>query len=910
MLVRVKQLVRKHINWLVASILGTDTLTEEETQSIEGSPLGIPSLDLIRNAFLLGKLYAKTPRKKHKKLTTDKLRDFASEYKLTPLDELALDYSKARTATYINAAAGDITSAVLAKMTKAFGSALSEADKVAVASEVTAALADNKEIKQFAASLASKLTKDYRDKLVVIASTEVHSARITGLVQSIIQKQDVYKYGDGLESFVSIVPRPETCPDCAKHYLDDKGNPKIMRLSKLMSMGSNGDGDVSHSKKNNIHTHWKTTLPALHPNCRCEVVFIPHGFSWVSGELRLTHPQVFHKSLLKKAADSKLSTVVTPKGPPQAPKPPQPGNIPGVAAPSMPKAGGGGKNYYYAKPGEDTSGPNWEAYKKRDGTMGMRKEVGSGGGAPGATDLSEFMVQAVAEAISYNKTPHPKSEVAHKLANDPIIGYQSLDSDAGEGSSELRIAIIEGGGRALMKKERPANKVINAMTAAAPYGHSAVNESTVSSFANSMGIGKAPIAVMRQHDNETHIMSQWDEESSPVQAKARALGVSEYAHLASLANTPEKKQALKKSLNSTAALSAAVNLSDQHGNNILVNPDTLELNSIDNEAALGMGLIGSQHAVFNMAITSHIKVELNPEDQAKFQKATFGSVRETMPHARSWQVTQTVMRMKYMDFLQKEEGELDPKRFLSTRYNNVDATREVIADDPKYWNRAYGGKDDGDEGPNEFAKREADHTLPNDQLNSFMAWWFTKHSSDLKDPSSEASTLLAGGAFISPSMASKESAGTSFNPVELAGQVASIKKYYTGKPKVNPPTNSSARLEPDPFNEPPEKPASTVASKRKIKKGLQPQARSIMDTENRTHIYRLYNNTPSAPKVPQLAWWNPRTNKTESNSPRFLELLKDGYMYIEGIKFDSGPEYLDALPMAFKSGYLVARRIG
>jgi uncharacterized protein YdeI (YjbR/CyaY-like superfamily) len=805
-LTRVKKLVRKHINWLVASILGTDSLTKEELASIEGSPLGIPSLDLVKRSFVLGKLVAKTPIKEQKKLTTSDLDNYSSEYTLTPLDKIALAYSKTRAATYVHSAADDMASSVLARLSKALGSTMIASAEEVIREEVKEALDSNKALAEFSSSLANKLQIDYKDRLIVIASTELHSARIQGTVQSIIQQQDVYKYGDGLDSFVSIVPKAGTCPDCAKHYLDTAGNPKIVKLSKLLSMGSNADPGTSHSKRRGIHTGWKTTLPPMHPSCKCEVVFIPHGFSWVKGELKLTHPRVFHKSLLRKATESKLSPVAKPPGPPQPMKPAKPGNIPGVAAPSsfgsadtIPKelssaATGSGKEYYYAKPGEDTSGSGWESYKKRDGTSGMRKEVGSGTAAIGDDLTPENLSELVQQSKNYGKQDHPVKEVKEKLRSATIVATQELDQEAGTAkgvTDQGFIVVLQGGGRAIAKPKTPTAGVRNGMGGIIQ-GQGVYAEQAVDSIGGLLGLGGlTQPTVLRQHSGETHSVQAWNENASPLGKMGTSEGYTKgpVQFLLTKATSPKEAEALLDQVQTLNALALVTNMADQHADNVLFNAEDHTLHAIDNSASFGTGMAGTANTFMREANLSGRKLRVPDHLVDKFDKMSFSDVKKAMPEMKPWQATQTLMRMKYLSHLQKEEGHLDPKKFLPVFYADPEY-KKMFEDAPddvlESWSMPalayWGTKDNKDKIRQEFADRRDAGTLPDDLFQNFMAEYFESNIEDLNDPSSETYQMLETGPFINPGLElHKRANGKSSSVEEQKDRLTYIRRLNQNK---------------------------------------------------------------------------------------------------------------------------------
>jgi len=79
--------------------------------------------------------------------------------------------------------------------------------------------------------------------------------------------------------------------------------------------------------------------------------------------------------------------------------------------------------------------------------------------------------------------------------------------------------------------------------------------------------------------------------------------------------------------------------------------------------------------------------------------------------------------------------------------------------------------------------------------------------------------------------------------------------------------------------------------------------------QKREHVYEILNNTDDGSEN-DVFWWNPDKKKIESNSAFALEGLKRNHFSIGMLTFDDGPDYLDALPLVYKSGYMQAVRIG
>lgn len=75
-------------------------------------------------------------------------------------------------------------------------------------------------------------------------------------------------------------------------------------------------------------------------------------------------------------------------------------------------------------------------------------------------------------------------------------------------------------------------------------------------------------------------------------------------------------------------------------------------------------------------------------------------------------------------------------------------------------------------------------------------------------------------------------------------------------------------------------------------------------TYMRDHVYEIVSNSDSTPKVLATFWWDGK--KVQCDNEQYLEYANDrspnNYSSSSGVKF------LEALPLAFKNGYLTCRR--
>ncbi len=120
-------------------------------------------------------------------------------------------------------------------------------------------------VKFFRSEVGNKLGDWSRD-LDRIGDYILHEAFENGRA-SAIKKQ----YGK--DALVYFKVHKDACDSCHRLYIKNKktGEPKIFKLSYILSNGTN----IGRKQKD-----WKTTLPPLHPYCRCDIEPVLPKFIW------------------------------------------------------------------------------------------------------------------------------------------------------------------------------------------------------------------------------------------------------------------------------------------------------------------------------------------------------------------------------------------------------------------------------------------------------------------------------------------------------------------------------------------------------------------------------------------------------------------------------------------------------
>jgi hypothetical protein len=708
-----RHVAKLHANWLIYATLGESAVTKEELDELikyKKLPMG-SSLDLVDKSYLLGRLKAILKASEYKQVSYEEATEKTESMKLSSLEELVVEQVKLKAGTYLKNLSTEINNGVYDSLSQAIGKAVSEAAvSNAVADEVALAVIYKKTAQQLASDLAARLQTGAKKNWTAVAKTELQRAKVAGHAQAIINKIDIYANSDGVNSDVSIIPAKECCSDCRDHYLDAKGNPKVFKLADLLSAGSNADDGVSHTKRNGKHTNWKTTLPPLHPNCGCQLFYIPPGYGWKSGKMELLNKSLFEESILRKARSgvrsAEMSATITPKGPPKPPEPaggtsgggtggrPPAGG--GMAAPAG--AGGGGNNNKYSPcpfgGGEECS--------KHGGDGAENHEIGGeifqahmaaiaqGAKSTNPEAQKEQKDQAEAASAAYDAVPHPVAVIADYLESGKIASAKQLGRDDDEKITSLHVSFFvnfQGKGSGCMKPP-PAFPPLVADgygyadgLSNAPKGAGHLSEKAAYHVATWLGLDDhVPVTVVREHNGTDGIsyegemsVQHWQDDSTTLPGLDKK-GINSYKDIIDAA-PPEHKERLKKKFRELACLDFIINNNDRHIENIVVKQDLSDIRGIDHGLSFGSGLEGHKNGLQNsmhragenLTVPDHLFARLKAQsfDQTKRQLEGVG--------LQDWQVANVHLRMKYLVHLQEQHGEIPIE---ATRYATCRVTSE------------------------------------------------------------------------------------------------------------------------------------------------------------------------------------------------------------------------------------------
>lgn len=786
----IQKSVKLHLNWLIKSIVGEEALTTAELKDLEGFTL-LPSssLDFIKKSFFLGRLSAVLRKKEYKEVTLSSVEKAMQTVTLSPIELLAIQEAKQSAGLHFKTLAADIEAGIYSKLAATNLSVVNEATVLnIVRDEVALAILEHKTWTTLAENLSQSLKTENSKKIQKIARTELHAAKQKGIVQAIANKVDIYGISDGPDSLVSVVTHTGRCEDCASLY-EENGSYKIFKLSELLKNGTNVDS--KHTRENGLHNHWKPVVPPAHPQCFCEIRYLPPGAAWQGKTLVLAAPEALQKAI----GDSKLSAVQKPKGPPpsgpQAPA--TPGNVPGVASPAKAVGTAGAKPSskansnpagivyeYYAGDGQPPSDGGWESYQKQDGSTGYRRPSGSGKRGSGQED-EPVDQEAVDEALmnaskAFGLAGHSSATVLEKLNTAKIAAVKGTDEGT-KGATESYVVALEDGPRAILKP--PANFNNVHLLAGAVWGDGMqsipVNtghrreEATYHGY-NMLGLTDAvPPTTIREHEGIDCSIQAWSENHKPVWKSILEDGDTklhkEAAKLyGSIHDAPDnlvqvmldmvpadKREAFIEQLSAGTVAAMVFNHNDQHFNNVLIDHDTWELKFIDNTAAFGNGLEGCKQQAHMEMHNMGMKLKIPEKLQTRMANTTLGDVKRSIgPYIEDWAVGQTYLRMKYMLHLQDTEGHLDYEKFRPTMGYGAEKYADKQVPRPGgFW---AGTKEDQHE---EFHRRKAAGLLQNQLFNSFAKQWLSDAEKLPDDhPDKIAAKEIADiGIFLGPGMA-------------------------------------------------------------------------------------------------------------------------------------------------------------
>ena len=765
-LARLRKAVQLHTTWLTVKVLGEDAVSKEELAELKAYgklPLG-DEVGLAEKSYVLGRLRALLKTSEYKKVNYQKLTELTDTAKFTSLEELAIQEAKLHAGTQLKRVADDIAAGAFDRLSEGLGQAVTESMIQEIVRDKTAlALKEKQSYQKLASTLVKTLKTDWSRDWRRVAVTELHRAKVRGTAMAIVNRLDVYRNSDGVDSLVSIVPNPDTCEDCSHHYIRN-GNPKIFKLSELLGSGSNADVGVSHRRgASGRHVGWKTTLPPLHPRCGCRLVYIPPGMSWVNGKLEVTDRKIYVDTISKAVDQGNLGATIKPPGPKAtqgaggaaaaAASPPSitgaaaPGNTPG---PGRPASGGPSITWEYWKgEGQPPSEGGWE--QSPNGRW--RRPAGSGGSAGSPEQEEAKRKLKVEDAKNWGKTGHETQTVISHLSTGEIAHIHTMGeedpSEAGINAS-YRVT-IDGNGRGLMKPaqshspEIKAGKHYTEGCGTVPHGSQHKNEQAAYGLFTGLGLDHCPPTTERMHDGQAQSVQQWQEGMPQALAHlADTFGDKRVGFGDVLAKSGDP-EGFRKKLDEITVMDLIMNSQDRHLGNLLFNDDMTDVKAIDHGVSFGSGMMGFKSTLMKSMASDGFKLKIPEDLHDKLKTTSYGDMKRSMSDAQPWQQSQTFLRAQYMMHLQETEGHLDYKKFQPYMYS---AKEDLVRPDGRMW------VGDPDDRVSEAVEQLKNRTRPNELFEDFAIDFLDKHAADESSPHhAAAKEMLEQGVFMGPGFA-------------------------------------------------------------------------------------------------------------------------------------------------------------
>lgn len=272
---RIQEIVKKHYNRLVISVLGRAQLSAEELKVLADA-----GYDTSNNDSLLSEVYYHNfinhPPSEDAPKTVEQIKEQQAVHGLKPAGE-AHDYSvesvNDKTRQYIDKLKLDV-------MTRIEGiirenndqykmNALQNLDRTNIMDELVKESTLGK-LKQKLRDTSHDGNRDWTRVAITEMSNAVGIASVDRIVGE-NQESDL----DEIYVFRKSVNDSKTCKFCRRFYDDSDGTPKLYKLATLMSNGSN------YGKKTD---DWHPCIGATHPNERCsQTIELKPGWKLVAG---------------------------------------------------------------------------------------------------------------------------------------------------------------------------------------------------------------------------------------------------------------------------------------------------------------------------------------------------------------------------------------------------------------------------------------------------------------------------------------------------------------------------------------------------------------------------------------------------------------------------------------------------
>jgi hypothetical protein len=282
---KVREAYKNRFNAIIFRMAGPSSLTPEELQKLIDLGLIDPrdaEHGLIADAYTIARMRGGDHFQDREKISLKQFRQRvkSSPLILSPREQYAIEHVKRSAGNYITKLRdnmlADVEGEIRSHNYEEQNKILNDVIRPTIDEGIRSA---NVTVREVASRLRERTGDTYRNWKRV-AVTEMSNALNLGAADAIIERN----HGQSTDDvFVYKIVHMDavTCPYCRKFYLEEDGiTPKVYKMSELIANGDN------YGKKAN---EWKPVIGATHPNERCELVEMPHGFGFEAGSNRLDY---------------------------------------------------------------------------------------------------------------------------------------------------------------------------------------------------------------------------------------------------------------------------------------------------------------------------------------------------------------------------------------------------------------------------------------------------------------------------------------------------------------------------------------------------------------------------------------------------------------------------------------------
>ena len=268
---KIAAIIKDNVSWFMWRVFGDRVVSKKDVEKSEylGSLPLDDSLDALENSYVLGRKESMSTKDEFKDLEFEELEEeniYVDDHKFH------IDAAETSTKLTFDRLNDDIKDTIFKNVQKATKTAISEIwAKGVIKDKVESGVIFSKSYTKVANEIRKELgIKKYNWERVAI--TEMHTIRQKGIATAIINKDDIYKFSEGIDSNVAVLHAANQCDVCKRLYYDGL-KPKIFKLRELVA--NEGSNFIAPWRENA-----KPVVPPLHPNCTGYLVYVPEDWGF------------------------------------------------------------------------------------------------------------------------------------------------------------------------------------------------------------------------------------------------------------------------------------------------------------------------------------------------------------------------------------------------------------------------------------------------------------------------------------------------------------------------------------------------------------------------------------------------------------------------------------------------------